>query len=114
MSQMGVIATTMTPVERMCAVVLDEMANKKQFDYDRRNDAICGVSGSEAAAKQAMVAMARGILGKWKQASHTLEKNICFDIAVYIQTHLPKPCLSTDHRIFLFSKFNASGGNCGM
>lgn len=70
---MGVIATTMTPVERMCTVVLDEMAIKKQFDYDRRNDAIYGVSGSGAAAKQAMVVMARGILGKWKQASHTLE-----------------------------------------
>ncbi|CAM4597223.1 unnamed protein product [Leuciscus chuanchicus] len=52
---MGVIATTMTPVERMCTVVLDEMAIKKQFDYDRRNDAIYGVSGSGAAAKQTMV-----------------------------------------------------------
>lgn len=71
---MEVIATTMTPVERMCTVVLDEMAIKKQFYYDRTNDAICGVSGSGAAAKQAMVVMARGILGKWKQASHTLEK----------------------------------------
>ncbi|CAM4570411.1 unnamed protein product [Leuciscus chuanchicus] len=54
-SQMGVIATTMTPVERMCTVVLDEMAIKKQFDYDRRNDTIYGVSGSGAAAKQTMV-----------------------------------------------------------
>lgn len=76
MSQMGVIATTMTPVERMCAVVLDEMAIKKQFDYDRRNDAIYGVSGSGAAAKQAMVVMTRGILGKWKQASYILEKHL--------------------------------------
>lgn len=64
----------MTPVERMCTVVLDEMAIKKQFDYDRRNDAIYGTSGG--AAKQAMVVMDRGILGKWKQASHTLEKHL--------------------------------------
>ena len=82
-SQMGVIATTMSPVERMCTVVIDEMAIKKQFDYDRRNDAIYGASQSGDAAKQAMVVMARGILGKWKQASHTLEKHLFWFCCVY-------------------------------
>ena len=47
---MGVIAATMTPVERMCMLVLDEMSIKKQFDYDRKNDAIYGVSASGAVA----------------------------------------------------------------
>ena len=69
-SQMGVIASTMTPAERMCTLVLDEMAIKRQFDYERKHDAIYGVSPSGHAAKQAMVIMVRGILGKWKQASH--------------------------------------------
>ena len=69
-SQLGVITSTMTPAERMCTLVLDEMAIKRQFDYDRRHDAIYGVSLSGHAAKQAMVIMVRGILGKWKQASH--------------------------------------------
>ncbi|KAK0131128.1 Transposable element P transposase [Merluccius polli] len=63
LSQMGVIASNMTPAERMCTLVLDEMAIKRQFDYDRRNDAIYGVSPSGYAAKQAMVIMVRGILG---------------------------------------------------
>ena len=44
--------------------------NSIQFDYDKRHDAIYGISPSGHAAKQAMVIMVRGILGKWKQASH--------------------------------------------
>lgn len=66
---MGVIASTVTPAERMCTLVLDEMAVKRQFDYNKRNDAIYGVSPLGHAAIQAMVIMVGGILGKWKQAS---------------------------------------------
>ncbi|KAK5861452.1 hypothetical protein PBY51_022848 [Eleginops maclovinus] len=43
------------------------MAIKRQFDYNRKTDTIYGVSANGNAAKQAMVLMTRGILGKWKQ-----------------------------------------------
>lgn len=53
-SQMSILASAMTPVERMCAIVLDEMAIKRQFDSDSCNDAIYGASPSGDAAKQAI------------------------------------------------------------
>lgn len=60
---MRIRATSMTAAERMCTVVFDEMAIKRHFDYDAKNDGIYGASPTG----EAMVLMVRGILGKWKQ-----------------------------------------------
>lgn len=81
LSQMGIKASTMTPTERLCTLIFNEMAIKRQFNYNKKqenrcnktNDAICGVSASGYAAKQAMVLMDRGLLVKWKQASYNLD-----------------------------------------
>lgn len=62
----------MTSAEKLCTLIFDEMAIKRQFDYNKKTDVIYGVSTSGNAAKQAMVLMTRGILGKWKQASYNL------------------------------------------
>lgn len=72
---MRIRATSMTAAERMCTVVFDEMAIKRHFDYDAKNDGIYGASPTGEAAKQAMVVMVRGILGKWKQVRR-LEKEL--------------------------------------
>ena len=58
---------TMSESERMCSLVIDEMAIKKHLDYNRGRDAIDGLTKDGSLASQAMVFMARGITSKWKQ-----------------------------------------------
>ncbi len=58
---------SLTPQERMCALVIDEMSVKAHLDYNIRLDAIDGLASSGMPATQAMVFMARAICGKWKQ-----------------------------------------------
>ena len=59
--------TGMTPSEKMCSLVLDEMAIKPHLDYNKGRDAIDGLTADGSLASQAMVFLARGITGKWKQ-----------------------------------------------
>ena len=57
----------MTPQEKMCSLVIDEMAIKGHLDYNRRTDSIDGLAGDGSKARQAMVFMVRAIAGTWKQ-----------------------------------------------
>lgn len=59
--------SSMTPKQKKCALVLDEMSIKPHADYSIRLDAIEGLSDSGKPARQAMVFMVRGICGRWKQ-----------------------------------------------
>lgn len=59
--------------ERMCSLVLDEMAIKGHLDYNRRTDSIDGLTPDGSKARQAMVFMARAINGKYKQVVSTTQ-----------------------------------------
>ncbi len=63
----------MTQRERMCSLVLDELAIKGDLDYNQRNDSIDGLTADGSKARQAMVVMARAINGKWKQVVSTVQ-----------------------------------------
>lgn len=57
--------------EKMCSLVIDEMAIKGHLDYNRRTDFIDGLTPDGSKARQAVVFMARAINGKWKQVVST-------------------------------------------
>ena len=66
-------ALTMPDRERMCSLVIDEMAIKGHLDYNRRKDSIDGLTLDGLIARQAMVFMARAIAGSWKQVLSTTQ-----------------------------------------
>ena len=68
--------------ERVCVLMFDEMAIKKEFFYDQKGDMVGGredyghLGNSKAAAAQALTFMIRSLKGGWKQAlGYVLSKN---------------------------------------
>ncbi|KAK3801952.1 hypothetical protein RRG08_064546 [Elysia crispata] len=63
----------MSDLEKICALVIDEMALKKPLSYDSLNDKIEGIEDfgslgrTQLCATEALVVMVRGIVFTWKQ-----------------------------------------------
>lgn len=72
----------MTSSDRKCSLVIDEMAIKGHLDYNKRTDSIHGLTPDGQKARQAMVFMARGISGKWKQVVPIIQDSGQFRVTV--------------------------------
>lgn len=89
------------------------MAIKRAYEYDKRNDVIHGVSPLGLAAKRAMVVMARGLVGRWKQVSQHQHLLLYLDHLTADITLLGiKLCPSRGHRLFFPPGTHGSRRNC--